>query len=65
VDWFGFIAYDLYGPCDVNVAALGAPKVRPHTDTREIKKGLLPIAFAEVNSYIMNFGLSYYGEDTH
>jgi chitinase len=61
VDWFGFMAYDLHGPWDVNVAALGAPKVRPHTDIREIKKGLLPMAFAGVNPYKINFGLSYYG----
>jgi chitinase len=61
VDWFGFMDYDLYGPWDINVATLSSPKVRPQRDIRDIKKGLLPMAFAGVNPYKMNFGLLYYG----
>ncbi|KAF2689784.1 glycoside hydrolase family 18 protein [Lentithecium fluviatile CBS 122367] len=39
-DWFNFMGYDLHGAWDRDILTLGA-KIWPHTDLREIDKGLL------------------------
>lgn len=60
VDFMGFMAYDLHGPWDTDVKALGS-KVRPQTDATEIDKDLQPLWFDRVDPAEINMGLAYYG----
>ncbi|KAM7215280.1 class III chitinase, partial [Rhypophila decipiens] len=60
VDFFGFMAYDLHGPWDSDVDALGSI-VRGQADVREINNNTLPLWFAGLNPHKINFGVAYYG----
>ena len=60
VDFFGFMSYDLHGPWDTDVRALGSI-VRPQTDVTDIKKDLLPLVYDDVEFSKINLGLAYYG----
>ena len=60
VDWFGFMSYDLHGPWDADVGALGSI-VRGQADVREIYNNTLPLWYAGLNPSKINFGLAYYG----
>ncbi|KAK4675336.1 hypothetical protein QC764_0076990 [Podospora pseudoanserina] len=60
VDFFGFMAYDLHGPWDADVKALGS-KVRGQADIREISENTKPLWFDGLNPAKLNFGLALYG----
>ncbi|OAQ77245.1 carbohydrate-binding module family 18 protein [Purpureocillium lilacinum] len=60
VDFFGFMSYDLHGPWDSDVGALGSV-VRPQTDITDIKKDLLPLVYDGLDFGKINLGLAYYG----
>ncbi|KAF2720853.1 glycoside hydrolase family 18 protein [Polychaeton citri CBS 116435] len=60
VDWFGFMGYDLHGPWDADVKALGS-RVRPQTDISDIDKDLRPLWFDGIDPSKINLGLAYYG----
>ncbi|KAH7401176.1 glycoside hydrolase superfamily, partial [Pyrenochaeta sp. MPI-SDFR-AT-0127] len=60
LDFMGFMAYDLHGPWDTDVKALGSI-VRPHTDITEIYNNLKPLWFDGVDPAKINLGLAYYG----
>ncbi|KAK7962894.1 glycoside hydrolase superfamily [Apiospora aurea] len=60
VNFLNFMAYDLHGPWDTDVKALGS-KVRPHTDITEIDRNPKPLWFDGVNPANVNMGLAYYG----
>ncbi|OAG16142.1 glycoside hydrolase, partial [Alternaria alternata] len=60
VDFFGFMAYDLHGPWDTDVKALGSI-VRPQTDITEIYQNFKPLWFDGVDPKKVNMGLAYYG----
>ncbi|KAI5919336.1 glycoside hydrolase superfamily [Camillea tinctor] len=60
VDFMGFMAYDLHGPWDTDVEALGSI-VRPHTDITEIRHDLKPLWFDGVSPSKINMGIAYYG----
>jgi chitinase len=60
VDFFGFMGYDLHGPWDSDVEALGA-MLRPQSDIRDIEKDLKPIWYSGIDPAKVNFGLAYYG----
>ncbi|KAF2256755.1 glycoside hydrolase family 18 protein, partial [Trematosphaeria pertusa] len=60
VNWFNFMGYDLHGPWDGDISALGA-KIRPHTDLRDIDKDLLPLWFDKLDPKKVNIGMAYYG----
>ncbi|UNI18707.1 Chitinase [Purpureocillium takamizusanense] len=60
VDFFGFMSYDLHGPWDSYVGALGSI-VRPQTDITDVKKDLLPLVYDGVDFGKINLGLAYYG----
>ncbi|KAF2632957.1 glycoside hydrolase family 18 protein, partial [Macroventuria anomochaeta] len=59
VDFMGFMSYDLHGPRDEDVWALGSV-VRPQTDITEIDKNLKPLWFDGVDPAKINFGTAYY-----
>ncbi|KAL2070912.1 hypothetical protein VTL71DRAFT_13938 [Oculimacula yallundae] len=60
VDFFGFMAYDLHGPWDTDVLALGS-KVRGQADIRDISKNTTPLWFAGLDPKKINFGTALYG----
>ncbi|KAF6841708.1 hypothetical protein CPLU01_00380 [Colletotrichum plurivorum] len=60
VDFMGFMSYDLHGPWDTDVKALGSI-VRPQTDITEIKKNLMPLWYDGVDPAKVNLGLAFYG----
>lgn len=60
VDFMGFMSYDLHGPWDTDVKALGSI-VRPQTDITEIKKNLMPLWYDGVDPAKINLGLAFYG----
>ncbi|KAF2123714.1 glycoside hydrolase family 18 protein, partial [Dothidotthia symphoricarpi CBS 119687] len=60
VDFMGFMSYDLHGPWDTDVKALGSI-VRPQTDITEIYQNFKPLWFDGVDPAKMNMGLAYYG----
>ena len=60
VDFFGFMAYDLHGFWDADLATLGS-KVRGQSDVREIFNDTLPLWFDALDPAKINFGLAYYG----
>ncbi|KAF6823885.1 carbohydrate-binding module family 18 protein [Colletotrichum musicola] len=60
VDFMGFMSYDLHGPWDTDVKALGSI-VRPQTDITKIKKNLMPLWYDGVDPAKVNLGLAFYG----
>lgn len=60
VDFLGFMSYDLHGPWDTDVKALGSI-VRPQTDITEIKKNPMPLWYDGVDPAKINLGLAFYG----
>ncbi|KAE8851787.1 hypothetical protein PTNB73_00804 [Pyrenophora teres f. teres] len=60
VDFFGFMAYDLHGPWDINQKTI-QPVVRGQADIREIGNDTLPLWFDELDASKINFGVALYG----
>jgi chitinase len=60
VDWMGFRSYDLDGPWDIDVKALGS-KVRPQTDFTESQKTLKLLWFDGVDSANIVMGIADQG----
>ncbi|KAL1593099.1 hypothetical protein SLS59_009424 [Nothophoma quercina] len=60
VDFYNVLAYDLHGPWDGSIPSLG-PKVRPHTDLKEIDTALELFWSDNVTPAKINLGLANYG----
>lgn len=60
VDFFGFMAYDLHGPWDINQKTI-TPVVRGQSDIREIANDTLPLWFDALDPSKINFGVALYG----
>ncbi|KAI1520357.1 chitinase [Pyrenophora tritici-repentis] len=60
VDFFGFMAYDLHGPWDINQKTI-QPVVRGQADIREIGNDTLLLWFDELDASKINFGVALYG----
>ncbi|KAK5994507.1 Killer toxin subunits alpha/beta-like protein [Cladobotryum mycophilum] len=60
VDFMGVMTYDLHGPWDTDVKALGSI-VRPQTDITEIDKNLMPLWYDGMDPSKLNLGIAYYG----
>ena len=60
VDWFNVLTYDLHGHWDARSPDLG-PKMRPHTDLKEIDQHLNALWDTGVEASKFVLGLSYYG----
>jgi chitinase len=60
VDFFGFMGYDLHGPWNEDVRALGG-LVRGQADIRDIERDVVPLWFDGVDPRKVNFGMAMYG----
>ena len=60
VDFFGLMTYDLHGPWDANVKAIGKT-VLGQTNIPEIYNWTLPLWYDGMDPSKINMGLAYYG----
>jgi GH18 family chitinase len=60
VDWFNVLTYDLHGHWDAKTPELG-PKIRPHTDLKELDQHLNALWETGVKPSKFALGLAYYG----
>ncbi|KAF1914807.1 hypothetical protein BDU57DRAFT_549890 [Ampelomyces quisqualis] len=60
VDWLTILTYDLHGAWDASIPGLG-PKIKPHTDLKEIDESLKLIWSSNIDSKKINLGIANYG----
>ncbi|CAD6447523.1 8ee79419-bd96-49f7-bc53-35763a80c0cc [Sclerotinia trifoliorum] len=60
VDFFGLMTYDLHGPWDASVSAMGKPVIG-QTNIPEIYNWTLPLWYNGLDPSKINMGLAYYG----
>jgi hypothetical protein len=59
-NWLTVLVYDLHGPWDANIPGLG-PKIKPHTDLKEIDDAMKLLWSSNIDSKKVNMGISNYG----
>jgi hypothetical protein len=59
-DWLTILTYDLHGPWDANIPGLG-PKIKPHTDLKEIDEAMKVLWSSNIDSKKVNMGIANYG----
>lgn len=60
VDFFGLLSYDLHGPWDQDVTAVG-PIILGQTNIPELSNWTLPLWYDKVDPSKINMGIAYYG----
>ncbi|KAF2028863.1 glycoside hydrolase, partial [Setomelanomma holmii] len=60
VDWLGILTYDVHGAWDEDIPGLG-PKIKPHTDLKEVDDALNLLWSKDVDSKKVNLGIANYG----